>query len=177
MRDCPADRRQRANRGDDHTKQQRHLLLGRPAPRPAAPLEPPDYLFDYALAIDPQRAWAYAGSWDGPPSHVLVLDRDQVIATLPVGFDARHIAVDPTHDYVYVADRLSGAISVIRGTEVITHLLTGGVGPSYISVDEQRGYIYVSNADSPSIAVFGFDDPPADKPTFWQALLPWLTKK
>lgn len=141
------------------------------------PLGNPDYLFDYALAVDPKRGWAYAGSWDGPPSHVLVIDQDQVIAELPVGFDARHIAVDQTHDYVYVANRLTGDLSIIRGTEVITTLPTGGVGPSFISVDEPHGYIYVSNADyGGSISVFGFDTA-ADEPSFWQQFLPWLEKE
>ena len=141
------------------------------------PLNPTDYLFDFALAIDPKRGWTYVGSWDGPPSHVLVLDRNQLVAKLPVGYDARHIAVDQTHDYVYVANRLSGALSVIRGTEVITHLSTRGVGPSFISVDEKQGYIYVSNADyGGSIAVFGFDEQETQEPDFWQTWLPWIRR-
>lgn len=115
------------------------------------------------IAVDEKRNLAYATSWDGPPSHVLVVQQDQLLAALPVGYDPRAVVVDETHDYVYVANRLSGSMSVIRGTEVITTVDTMGWGATYITVDEPRGYIYVSNSDSPSIAVFGFDEE-ANKP-------------
>lgn len=115
------------------------------------------------VAVEPKRGWAYATSWEGPPSHVLVVQKDQIVASIPVGFDPRDVVVDQTHDYVYVANRLSSTMSVIRGTEVITTLDTMGQGPTFITVDEQRSYIYVSNSDSPSIAVFGFEDA-ANKP-------------
>lgn len=67
-------------------------------------------------------------------------------------------------------NRLVGAMSIIRGTEVLTTVSMQGRGPSYITVDEERGYIYVSNADSHSVAVFGFAE--ADKPNLWQSFLP-----
>jgi len=109
-----------------------------------------------ALAIDTRHNWLYATSWEEPTGQVLVLEEDKVIASIPVGRDPRDVVVDATHDYVYVVNRLSGSLSVIRGTEVITTVGTEGWGPTFITLDEQRGYIYVSNSDSASVAVFGF---------------------
>ena len=108
------------------------------------------------IAIDPRRNWAYATSWEEPTSQVLVLAEDKLIATIPVGRDPRDVVVDETHDYVYVVNRLTGSMSIIRGTEVITTVGTEGWGPTFITLDEQRGYLYVSNSDSASVAVFGF---------------------
>jgi DNA-binding beta-propeller fold protein YncE len=111
------------------------------------------------LAIDETNGWAYVASWNGNPSHIGVVDKDQLLTTIPVGYDPYAVAVDKAHNYVYVANRLDGSLSVIRESQVITTLSTQGWGPSYITVDEERGYIYVSNADSHSIAVFGFETP------------------
>lgn len=113
------------------------------------------------IAVDSSRDLVYVSSWTGPPSYVVVLHQGEIVAELPVGFDPRQIVVDKTHDYVYVANRLAGSMSVIRGTELITTYSTEGVGAGFITVDEAQGYIYVSNSDSPSIAVFGFDEAPA----------------
>lgn len=129
------------------------------------------------VAVDTKRNWAYVTSWDGPPSHVIVAQKDKVIATLEVpGYDVRDVVYDATHDYIYVANRLAGSMSIIRGAEVITTMNTGGVGPTFITVDERRGYIYVSNATDHSIAVFGYDAPPDGQPSFWQRFLPFLRR-
>jgi len=109
-----------------------------------------------SIAIDTRRNWLYATSWEEPAGQVLVLEEDKVIASIPVGRDPRDVVVDETRDYVYVVNRLTGSMSVIRGTEVITTVGTEGWGPTFITLDEQRGYIYVSNSDSASVAVFGF---------------------
>ena len=127
------------------------------------------------LAVDARTGWAYVTAWNGNPSHVAVVDKDTVIATIPVGEDPYAVAVDETHDYVYVANRLSGSLSVIRGTAVITTMSTAGWGPSYITLDEERGYIYVSNADSHSVAVFGYPAE-AEPPAWWQRFLPFVQR-
>ena len=115
------------------------------------------------VAVDTKRNWAYVSSWDGPPSHVAVVNKDKVIADIEVpGYDLRGIVYDATHDYIYVANRLSGTMSIIRGTEVITTVSTGGMEPAYITVDENRGYIYVSNTFSHSVAVFGYEAKPQE---------------
>jgi len=126
------------------------------------------------VAVDTKRNWAYATSWDGPPSHVAAVHKDKVIADIEVpGYDLRGIVYDATHDYIYVANRLSGSMSIIRGTEVITTMSTGGMGPTYITVDEERGYIYVSNADTHSVAVFGYESEPNEK-SAWKRFLPFM---
>ena len=124
------------------------------------------------LAVDSKTGWAYVTAWNDHPSQVAVVDKDKIIAAITVGEDPYAVAVDEMHDYVYVANRLSGSLSVIRGTEVITTLSTMGSGPSYITVDEARGYIYVSNADSHSVAVFGFDQPPPQP--LWRRFFPFI---
>lgn len=126
------------------------------------------------IAVDAQRNWLYAASWDGPPSHVLVIEKDKIIAELPVGEDVRGIAVDETHDYVYAANYRSSNLSIIRGTEVITTVETGGLGAWKIAVDEKRGYVYVTNSNSASVAVFGF--PETAPPSFWQRFLPFIQR-
>ena len=75
---------------------------------------------------------------------------------------------------LYVTNYRSGTLSVIRGTEIVATLETHGEGAWYIGVDEIRGYIYVSNADSHSVAVFGF--PETAPPSFWQRFLPFIQR-
>ena len=122
------------------------------------------------IAVDSRTGLAYVTVWGD--NVVLVIDKDKIIAEIPVYEDPYAIAIDEARDYIYVANRLVGALSVIRGTEVITTMSTGGFGPSFITLDEKQGYIYVSNADSHSIAVFGFED--ADKPSLWQQFFPFI---
>ena len=134
---------------------------------------------DYGLnsvGVETKRNWAYATSWDGPPSHVVVLQKDKVIKEIEVpGYDIRDVVYDATYDYVYVANRLSGSMSIIRGTKVITTVSTGGIGPTYITVDEKRGYVYVSNADTHSVAVFGYHPQP-NEGLSWKRFLPFLQR-
>ncbi len=126
------------------------------------------------ITVDSRKNRLYAASWDGPPSHVVVIEGAEVIAEIPVGYDVRGIAVDETHDYVYAANYRSDTLSVIRGTEVITTLETGGLGPWDIEVDERRGYIYVTNSNSAGVAVFGFAD--SDTATGWRQFLPFIER-
>ncbi len=111
------------------------------------------------VTVDERDGLAYVGGWGTPRDNVLFVVRaGEVITEIPVGYDPRQIVVDETHDYVYVVNRMEGSMSVIRDTQVITTLSTGGIGPMHLAVDETRGYIYVSNATNHSVAVFGFDD-------------------
>ncbi len=124
------------------------------------------YLFT-DIAIDTKRGWAYVSSWDGPPSHIVVVKKDKLIAeieipTSPPTYDIRAVEYDETHDYIYTANRLSASMSIIRGTDVITTMSTKGLGPWYITVDEKGGYIYISNGDFHSVAVYGYDSEPEE---------------
>lgn len=125
------------------------------------------------VVVDAKRGWAYVGTW-GTPSQVLVIEKDQILAELPVAEDPLALAVDETHDYVYVASRLANVFTVIRGTEVITAMRHDGIGSSQIVVDEPKGYIYVLNPDyGGSVSIFrvGVAQPP---PPFWETFLPWV---
>ncbi|MEZ4660010.1 MAG: YncE family protein [Caldilineaceae bacterium] len=126
------------------------------------------------IAMDSQKHRLYAASWDGPPSHVIVIEGATVVAEIPVGNDVRGLAIDHTHDYVYATNYRSDTLSIIRGTEVITTVETGGLGPFEITVDEKRGYIYVSNSNSASVAVFGFEE--GNAALDWRQFLPFIEK-
>ena len=78
------------------------------------------------IAIDPNRGLAYVSSWGNPQSHVVVLSHGELLTALPTGQDPRAIVYDKTHDYVYVVNRLSHSLSVIRNTEVITTIEARG---------------------------------------------------
>ncbi len=137
------------------------------------------YLFT-DIAIDTKRGWAYVSSWDGPPSHIVVVEKDKLIAkieipTSPPTYDIRIVEYDETHDYIYTANRLSASMSVIRGTDVMTTMSTKGLGPWYITVDEERGYIYVSNGDAHSVAVYGYESEP-NEVSIWKKYLPFLQR-
>ena len=106
------------------------------------------------IAIDRRTNLVYVSSWGDPRSHVVVLDQDQIVAAIVVGRDPRQIAIDETHDAIYVANRLSGSISVLRGAAVLQTIKTNGGGPMHLGLDEARGYLYAANSDSHSIAVF-----------------------
>lgn len=125
------------------------------------------------VAVDPKRGWAYVTRIKKP--NLLIFDKDQKIAELFTSYDSRELVVDSKRDYVYVTNR-EGLLSVIRGTEVITTMVTGGIGASYIGLDEERGYVYVSNGDSHSIAVFGFEEAAVAPSSLWQQFFPLIQK-
>ena len=126
------------------------------------------------VEVDSTRNFAYVGVQDGPPSNLVVIQKNQVVTTLKVGFDPQYAVYDETHDYLYVTNYRSGTLSVIRGTEIVATLETHGEGAWYIGVDEERGYIYVSNADSHNVAVFGFAK--SEQPSLWQRFLPFIQR-
>jgi len=116
------------------------------------------------IAVDARHNLVYASRTGSTHSGVSVIHDRDVITEILIPGEPREMAVDETHGYVYVANYRRGEMSVIRGTEMITTLPTGGWGTWDIGVDEKWGYIYVSNADSHSIAVFGFDNSSVDAP-------------
>lgn len=127
------------------------------------------------IVVDPKHGWAYVCSWMAEASRILVVDKDQLVAAIPVAKSPAALAVDSKHDYVYVGHYDPTNLSVIRGTELITTLNIVGYGTSDVIVDEDRGYIYTANGDDRSVDVFSFD-PPIAQPASWRAFLPWLGK-
>lgn len=128
------------------------------------------------ITVDPKRGWAYVCSWMAQASYILIIDQDQLVAAVPVAKWPSAIAVDTSHDYVYVAHYDPTKLSVIRGTALITTLDVIGFGASNVLVDEAQDYVYVVNSDDGSINVFGFDEKEANEPSFWQTFLPWARR-
>ena len=108
------------------------------------------------MGWDPKRDIIYVGLRESPYSLAIHKNRDPQELRIVAGSMA--FVYDETRDYIYSADYNGPSMSVIRGTEVLTTIHTGGRGPKDVAVDEERGYIYVSNADSHSVSVFGFDE-------------------
>jgi len=123
------------------------------------------------LGLDPKRDILYAGVLQSP--YAIAIAPHQAPVQLSMVAGSSRIVYDATHDYIYTADYSGPSMSVIRGTTVLATLSTGGDGPADVGVDEQRGYIYVSNADSHSVAVFGYDQATVT-PAFWQTFLAWI---
>ncbi len=125
------------------------------------------------IVVDPTRDLAYVGIQSYPPSKLIALHQGKIVEILYVDFDPQFALYDKTHDYLYATNYRSRTMTVIRGTQIITTVETGGSGPQYIGIDEERGYIYVSNADSHSVAVFGFEE---EAPSLWEQFFPFLVK-
>ncbi len=125
------------------------------------------------LAVEPQRGWAYVCSWK-ERSYALVIDKDELLAEIPIAHWPDSAAVDTAHDYVYIAHYDPTNVSVIRGTELITTLNIIGFGTSEIVVDEERGYFYTMNADDGTISVFGFREETRD--ASWFGFLPFIQR-
>ncbi|HRW07932.1 MAG TPA: hypothetical protein P5121_22675 [Caldilineaceae bacterium] len=126
------------------------------------------------IKVNPRNGLVYASHIGTDHTGVGIIRGSEVVTNITIPGEPREIAVDEKHDYVYVANYKRGELTVIRDTTVITTLSTGGWGSWALAVDEERGYIYVSNADSHSIAVFGFEE--ADKPTFRQRYFPFIQR-
>lgn len=126
------------------------------------------------LTVDPQRGWAYVCSWMGRPSYALVIDKDELLAEIPIAHWPEVTAFDTKHDYLYIAHYDPTNVSIIRGTELITTLNIIGFGTSEIVVDEERGYFYTMNADDGTISVFGFQEENTD--SSWFEFLPFIQR-
>jgi len=127
------------------------------------------------LAVDPKHHLAYASYSGEHGGMVAAIRAGVVVAQILVGDDPHQIAVDTVRDFVYVTNYQAGTMTVIRGTEVITTLETGGFGGMHVAVDEPRGYVYVSNGNSDSITVFGFPEETV-QPSLWQRFLPFIQR-
>jgi DNA-binding beta-propeller fold protein YncE len=62
------------------------------------------------------------------------------------------VASNPRTGYVYITNQ-GNYVGVLRGTEQIATLQTGGRRPHALAVDEERGWVYVVNEYSDSVAV------------------------
>jgi len=106
------------------------------------------------MGWDPKRDIIYVGLRESP--YALAIRKNYELEELRIVAGSMAFVYDETRDYIYSADYNGPSMSVIRGTEVLTTIHTGGRGPTDVAVDAVRGYIYVSNADSHNVSVFGF---------------------
>ena len=135
------------------------------------------------LAIHPITGLVYV--IDPWAKLIYVIDKLEVVAVIDTLYALGRIAIHPTSGLVYVTNYTNrpqpgvapgpGDVAVISGTEVITTVATGGLGPWQIAVDEPRGYIYVTNSNSASVAVFGFAEE-IGTPSLWQRFLPFIQR-
>lgn len=73
-----------------------------------------------------------------------------------IAFDPGHpveVASNPRTDYVYITNRYSNHVGVLRGLEQVATLQTGGEGANALAVDEERGWVYVVNEYADSVSV------------------------
>src|SRR5438477_692782 len=67
-------------------------------------------------------------------------------ATIAVGMTPIGVAVDPSTNTVYVANSVTGTVSVISAlTNRLTNNIAAGAGPYAIAVNPLRGSVYVAN--------------------------------
>src|SRR5450756_2412717 len=67
-------------------------------------------------------------------------------ATIPVGDSPLGVAVDPTTNTVYVANSVTGTVSVISAlSNKVTTAITTGAGAYSIAVNPLSGTVYVAN--------------------------------
>ena len=71
---------------------------------------------------------------------------DQVVSTIPVGNEPVGIGVNPNTNMIYVANGLSGSVSVINIiTNTVTNTIPVGSYPAGIGVDPNTNKIYVAD--------------------------------
>ncbi len=75
-----------------------------------------------------------------------------VVATIPVGTGPTGVGYDSGNGYVYVANWLSGNVSVINGTRVVATIPVG-TNPQGVGFDAGNGYVYVTNSYSGTTSV------------------------
>jgi len=87
---------------------------------------------------------------------VLVIDgsSDVVSSTIPVGLYPQDIAVNPTTNYLYVANRDSNSVSVIDGlSDSVVATVTVGISPKAIALNPMTNRIYVANNGDGTVSV------------------------
>src|SRR5215207_3503022 len=79
---------------------------------------------------------------------------ESVIAVIPVGEFPQALAFNPSNNYIYVANRDSGTVSVIDSTNnTVIKNITVGSSPGPLAFNPSNNYIYVANRDSGTVSV------------------------
>src|SRR5215208_4327320 len=79
---------------------------------------------------------------------------ESVIAVIPVGEFPQALAFNPANNYIYVANRDSGTVSVIDSTNnTLLKNAVVGTEPIALEFNPSNSYIYVANRDSGTVSV------------------------
>src|SRR5215207_9445767 len=79
---------------------------------------------------------------------------ESIMAITPVGEFPQALEYNPSNNYIYVANRDSGTVSVIDSTNnTVIRNITVGSSPGPLVFNPSNNYIYVANAISNTISV------------------------
>jgi len=79
---------------------------------------------------------------------------ESVIAVIPVGEFPQALAFNPSNNYIYVANRDSGTVSVIDSTNnTLLKNAVVGTEPIALEFNPSNNYIYVANVVSNSVSM------------------------
>lgn len=101
----------------------------------------------FGVAVDTETDTIYAAEYQG--SQVAIIDGANNTVTgeipLPAGSDPVGVAVDPAAGLVYVADKGTGAISLINmATDAVSTLASGMTQPYGLALDTGTGTLYAT---------------------------------
>lgn len=83
----------------------------------------------------------------------LAVHAQTVVATLSTGLQPVSVAVNPATNKIYVANSVSGTVSVIEGATNSTATVNAGVSPNSIAINTATNKIYVANQGSDNLTV------------------------
>jgi YVTN family beta-propeller protein len=112
------------------------------------------------IAVNPSTNMIYTSNSGLDSISVIDGNIDQVIDTIPVGFEFHpyDVAINPATNKIYVSNFNSKTLSVIDGnTHNVISNITVGIGPYRIAINPETNMIYVSNGLSGSVSVINGD--------------------
>ena len=99
-------------------------------------------------------SFAYITNAGSDSVSVIDIDRNVVVATIPVGVSPQGVAVNATGTRIYAANAGGNSVSVIHGaSNSVVATLPVGVEPSGIAVNSAGTRVYVANAMSNNVTV------------------------
>jgi len=105
-------------------------------------------------AIPTVTQFAYVANGGSNTVSVVDINKNAVIATVPVGNDPCEIAISPDGSLIYVVNGQSGSVSVIETkTYSVIATIPVGVSPFGASLNADGSLLYVSNEGSNNVSV------------------------
>ncbi len=99
-------------------------------------------------------SWSGACTGTNPTCVLTMAEGATVTATVPVGSDPGFVALHPDGTRVYVANGMSGSVSVLdTATNTVTATVPVGANPYYIAVHPAGTRVYVANWGSGTVSV------------------------